>query len=76
TQLTTHNAGQIPFMKQLGSSSVNLSRELNLREITALDKVGQQHDTLLEVFVNGSLCIAISGLCYSTSASAGNSGNR
>ncbi|WP_434339537.1 peptidase U32 family protein [Motilimonas cestriensis] len=76
TQLTTHNAGQIPFLKQLGASRVNLSRELNLREITALAKVGQQHDTLLEVFVHGSLCIAFSGLCYSTSASAGNSGNR
>ncbi|WP_110457433.1 peptidase U32 family protein [Shewanella algidipiscicola] len=76
TQLTTHNAGQIPFLKKLGVSRVNLSRELNLREITALAKVGQEHDTLLEVFVHGSLCVAFSGLCYSTSASAGNSGNR
>ncbi len=76
TQLTTHNAGQIPFLKQLGTSRVNLSRELNLREITALAKVAQTHDMLLEVFVHGSLCIAFSGLCYSTSASAGNSGNR
>ncbi|QYJ86939.1 U32 family peptidase [Shewanella mesophila] len=76
TQLTTHNAGQIPFLKSLGVSRVNLSRELNLREITALAKVGQEHDTLLEVFVHGSLCVAFSGLCYSTSASAGNSGNR
>lgn len=76
TQLTTHNAGQIPFLKSLGVSRVNLSRELNLREITALAKVGREHDTLLEVFVHGSLCVAFSGLCYSTSASAGNSGNR
>ena len=76
TQLTTHNAGQIPFLKQLGASRVNLSRELNLREITALATVAKDHDTLLEVFVHGSLCIAFSGLCYSTSASAGNSGNR
>ena len=76
TQLTTHNAGQIPFLKQLGASRVNLSRELNLREITALATVAKEHDTLLEVFVHGSLCIAFSGLCYSTSASAGNSGNR
>lgn len=76
TQLTTHNAGQIPFLKQLGVSRVNLSRELNLREITALAAVSREHDTLLEVFVHGSLCIAFSGLCYSTSATAGNSGNR
>ena len=76
TQLTTHNAGQIPFLKKLGASRVNLSRELNLREITALTAVGRKHDTLTEVFVHGSLCVAFSGLCYSTSASVGNSGNR
>jgi len=76
TQMTTHNIGQIPFLKKLGASRVNLSRELNLREITAINTVAHQNDTLTEVFVHGSLCIAFSGLCYSTSASVGNSGNR
>lgn len=76
TQLTTHNPGQIPFLKKLGASRVNLSRELNLREITAINVVAQEQDILTEVFVHGSLCIAFSGLCYSTSASVGNSGNR
>lgn len=76
TQLTTHNVGQIPFLKKLGASRVNLSRELNLREITAITKVSHEEDILTEVFVHGSLCVAFSGLCYSTSASVGNSGNR
>jgi len=76
TQLTTHNVGQIPFLKKLGSSRVNLSRELNLREITAITQVSREEDVLTEVFVHGSLCVAFSGLCYSTSASVGNSGNR
>jgi len=76
TQLTTHNVGQIPFLKKLGASRVNLSRELSLREITAMVLSGQKHDVLSEVFVHGSLCVAFSGLCYSTSASVGNSGNR
>ncbi|MFT6896355.1 MAG: putative protease [Paraglaciecola sp.] len=76
TQLTTHNAGQIPFLKKLGASRVNLSRELNLTEITAITAVAREHKILSEVFVHGSLCIAFSGLCYSTSASVGNSGNR
>ncbi len=76
TQLTTHNVGQIPFLKKLGASRVNLSRELNLREITTITKVCEEHDVLTEVFVHGSLCVAFSGLCYSTSASVGNSGNR
>lgn len=76
TQLTTHNVGQIPFLKKLGASRVNLSRELSLREITALTEVAKENETLVEVFVHGSLCVAFSGLCYSTSASVGNSGNR
>ncbi|WP_286262086.1 peptidase U32 family protein [Thalassotalea atypica] len=76
TQMTTHNIGQIPFLQKLGASRVNLSRELNLREITAMTKVGHEHNMLTEVFVHGSLCVAFSGLCYSTSASVGNSGNR
>ncbi|OUR61070.1 peptidase U32 [Colwellia sp. 39_35_sub15_T18] len=76
TQLTTHNVGQIPFLKKLGASRVNLSRELNLKEITAITQAAQEHETLVEVFVHGSLCVAFSGLCYSTSASVGNSGNR
>ena len=76
TQLTTHNIGQIPFLKKLGASRVNLSREMNLREITTVTEVAHNHDVLTEVFVHGSLCVAFSGLCYSTSASVGNSGNR
>ncbi|WOT04125.1 peptidase U32 family protein [Shewanella youngdeokensis] len=76
TQLTTHNAGQLPFLKKLGAARVNLSRELNLREITAITASGREHGLTTEVFVHGSLCIAFSGLCYSTSATAGNSGNR
>lgn len=76
TQLTTHNIGQIPFLKRLGASRVNLSRELNLKEISAITKVSREQNILTEVFVHGSLCVAFSGLCYSTSASVGNSGNR
>jgi putative protease len=49
---------------------------MNLREITAVTSVAKKHDVLTEVFVHGSLCVAFSGLCYSTSASVGNSGNR
>ncbi len=76
TQLTTHNIGQIPFLKKLGVSRVNLSRELDLKEITTITTVAHKQDILTEVFVHGSLCVAFSGLCYSTSASVGNSGNR
>ncbi|MDD1793302.1 U32 family peptidase [Enterovibrio sp. ZSDZ42] len=76
TQLTTHNEGQLKFLSQIGASRVNLSRELNIDEIKEMTAVAHEHDMLTEVFVHGSLCIAFSGQCYSSSVSVGNSGNR
>ncbi|MGY5453049.1 peptidase U32 family protein [Agarivorans sp. MS3-6] len=76
TQLTSHNEGQIEFLAKIGASRVNLSRELNLGEIKTLTALAHQHEVLTEVFVHGSLCIAFSGQCYSSSVSVGNSGNR
>lgn len=76
TQLTTHNPGQVLFLKQAGASRINLSRELNLPEIKSLTALAHENNVLTEVFVHGSLCIAFSGQCYSSSVSVGNSGNR
>ena len=76
TQLTTHNEGQIHFLSKIGASRLNLSRELNLDEIKLLTATAHEHNVLTEVFVHGSLCIAFSGQCYSSSVSVGNSGNR
>lgn len=76
TQLTTHNTGQMDFLKSMTASRVNLSRELNKDEIETLVVHGKQNQMLTEVFVHGSNCISFSGLCYATSATGGNSGNR
>ncbi|MEZ9590792.1 U32 family peptidase [Vibrio breoganii] len=76
TQLNTHNEGQILFLNQLGASRVNLSRELNIKEIKHLAQFGLKHDVFMEVFVHGSYCIGFSGLCYISSARNGASGNR
>lgn len=76
TQMTTHNEGQLHFLKKIGASRVNLSRELNLGEIKSMTKLSHELGILTEVFVHGALCIAFSGQCYSSSVSVGNSGNR
>jgi U32 family peptidase len=76
TQLTTHNEGQILFLNRLNATRINLSRELNIREITALTAVAHQNNISVEVFVHGSYCISFSGLCYLSSFQSGNSGNR
>ncbi len=76
TQLTTHNQGQIKFLSKIGASRLNLSRELDIDEITALTATAHEYNLLAEVFIHGSLCIAFSGQCYSSSVSVGKSGNR
>ena len=76
TQVTTHNHGQIQLLNKLGVSRVNLSRELNLKEIKSLTAVAHKNNMLSEVFVHGSNCIGFSGLCYLSSVQGGNSGNR
>ena len=76
TQMTTHNEGQVKFLKKLNASRVNLSRELNINEISALTVAAHKENILTEVFVHGSNCISFSGLCYMSSVTGGNSGNR
>ena len=76
TQLTTHNEGQIQFLKRVNAARVNLSRELSLAEITDLSVRAHKEKILTEVFVHGSHCISFSGLCYLSSVHGGNSGNR
>jgi len=76
TQLTTHNEGQIKFLSKLSVSRVNLSRELNIREIQHLTLLAHENNVLTEVFVHGSNCISFSGICYISSVLSGNSGNR
>ena len=76
TQMTTHNKGQIKFLKKLKATRVNLSRELNITDITELTSAAHEENVLTEVFVHGSNCISFSGLCYMSSVTGGNSGNR
>lgn len=76
TQCTTHNESQLLFLKKLGAERVNLCRELSLREIATLTQKAHSNNMEVEVFVHGSNCISISGLCYMSSHQSGNSGNR
>ena len=76
TQMTTHNKGQIKFLSKLKATRVNLSRELSISEIRSLSIAAHENNLLTEVFVHGSNCISFSGLCYMSSVTGGNSGNR
>lgn len=76
TQCTTHNRSQLLFLKKLGAERVNLCRELSLKEIAPLTEEAHNIGIEVEVFVHGSNCISVSGLCYMSSHQSGNSGNR
>ena len=76
TQLTTHNEGQILFLRKLNVDRVNLCRELNLNEITHLTSFAHAHEMRTEIFVHGSHCLCFSGICYMSSVQNGTSGNR
>lgn len=76
TQCTSHNEGQIKFLRKLNACRVNLSRELNIDEIKTLTAISHYNNVSTEVFVHGSNCISFSGICYMSSVHGGNSGNR
>ena len=76
TQVTTHNKGQIKFLKKFNIDRVNLARELNISEIKQLTQFSKNKAIKTEVFVHGSYCISFSGACYISSVQSGNSGNR
>ena len=73
TQMAVHNSAGINKLSSLGFSRVILSRELTLDEIKTI----KQNTSLeLEIFVHGSLCFSISGMCFASSIFGGFSGNR
>jgi putative protease len=76
TQMTTHNSGQVEFLKSFGVTQLNLSRELSINEIKTLASVAKKNGIKTEVFVHGAFCVSFSGECYFSQTSCGHSGNR
>ena len=73
TQLSVHNVSDAKKLKEMGFDRVVLSRELSLLEIQRiLDEV----DIEVEIFMHGALCMSVSGQCYFSSALGERSGNR
>lgn len=73
TQMTLTEPRGIEFVRRLGVERVILARELSLAEI---ERVREQTDLPLEVFVHGALCVAYSGQCLTSEALGGRSANR
>lgn len=74
TQTDIRTLEKAKFLSQAGFSQLVLARELNLQEIRAVyDNI---HDTTIEFFIHGALCVAFSGQCNISHAQTGRSANR
>ncbi len=73
TQMSVHSLEGVRQLEEMGFSRAVLARELSLEEIAAIRKgTGLE----LEVFVQGALCMSVSGQCYLSAMVGGRSANR
>ena len=74
TQTDIRTPEKARFLQDVGFSQMVLARELDLKQIRAIE-AQVQHATL-EFFIHGALCVAYSGNCYISHAHTGRSANR
>ena len=73
TQMTISNFEAIDFLDDLSIDRFVLARECSLKEI---QKIRDNTQKELEVFVHGALCVSYSGQCFTSEAIGGRSANR
>lgn len=73
TQMGFHNSAGLEIAEKLGLSRIVLERQITMDELAAIRK---KTSLELEVFVHGSLCCSLSGVCLFSSYLGGWSGNR
>ncbi|MAG52402.1 MAG: protease [Nanoarchaeota archaeon] len=61
TQASIANSSSAQFYKDLGAKKIVLARELTLEQIS---KIKKEVDIPIEVFIHGSMCMAVSGRCF------------
>ena len=73
TQTHNFDLERIQFLEKAGFKRIILARELSLEQIKEI----RANTTVdLEYFVNGALCVCLSGQCYFSHAITGRSANR
>jgi 23S rRNA 5-hydroxycytidine C2501 synthase len=73
TQMDIRTPEKAKFLSDVGFSQIVLARELNLTQISEINK---KIDSKIEFFIHGALCVAFSGQCYISHAQTGRSANR
>ncbi len=75
TQCDIRTPEKARFLADVGFSQLVLARELTIQEIAKV-RAAVPHDTVIEHFIHGALCVAYSGQCYISHAHTGRSANR
>ena len=73
TQASVSNSESALFYKNLGITRIVLARECSLEQIK---KIKEKADIEIETFIHGAMCVSISGRCFMSQFSTGNSANR
>lgn len=76
TQMAVHNTEGVEFLHRLGFSRVVLARENSKTEIKNICARARELGMEIEVFVQGALCMCVSGQCLMSAVLGGRSGNR
>lgn len=73
TQMGNHNSLGVDFSARKGITRVILARELTMDE---LERIANNAQTELELFIHGALCYSMSGMCFFSSYLGGRGANR
>ena len=76
TQMTVHSVSALPTLKKLGIKRVVVSREMTAKNLQCFCSAAKQENIEVEVFVQGALCMCVSGQCLLSSVLGERSGNR
>ena len=76
TQMAVHNVAGLEMLHKLGYSRAVLARENSFKEIEKICNRAKQLNIETEVFVQGALCMCVSGQCLMSATLGGRSGNR
>ena len=76
TQMSVHTPEAVKLLHSFGFKRVVLARENSKDEIKEIAKVANKLGIELEVFVQGALCMSVSGQCLLSAVLGSRSGNR
>ncbi len=76
TQMTVHSISALPSLKRLGVKRVVVSRETSKENLKLFCAAAKKENIEVEVFVQGALCMCVSGQCLLSSVLGERSGNR